>query len=254
MRDRPLILFLGNNYNPFSLACAAALLDTPAWGVAVGIHDDARNGSVVRMVRRAVNRHGWRFVMRRAWLLARSRARVTALRAGVRLPGTLSLEELALAHRLTWFRCPQVNSPPSLDAVRSLAPDLIIVGGFSQILRGPLLAIPRLGSVNVHPSLLPRYRGPNPLFWVLANGEHETGVTIHLIDHGIDSGAIVAQERIAIGPNDDERTLLGRSAQDAARLLRATLPQLLRGATPRVPQRAEDATYFPLPPRGASRL
>lgn len=254
MRERPLVLFLGNNYNPFSIACADAALQSDQCRVVIGIHDDVENGSAVGLLRTAVERYGWPFVGRRAWLLARARTRLALRRAGVVHRRPLSLDELAIAHGVRAFRCPRVSKPPTLDTVRALAPALILVGGFSQILRSTLLAIPPRGAVNVHPSVLPRYRGPNPLYWVLANGEPETGVTMHYMDEGIDSGAIVAQERFAIEAGDDERALLERASRVAQHLVQVMLPPLLRGTAPRTPQRAEDASYYPLPPRGASRL
>ena len=111
-----------------------------------------------------------------------------------------------------------------------------------------------MGIVNVHPSLLPRYRGPNPLYWVLDRGERETGVTVHYVDEGIDTGDIILQETLAIGPGDTEITLQRRSATLGAELLVRAVTLIAGGGAPRRAQRHAAATYYPSPPRGASRL
>lgn len=90
-------------------------------------------------------------------------------------------------------------SPEELAPVRALQPDLILVGGFSVILKKPLLEIPRIGCVNMHSSLLPRHRGPNPFCAAILAGEEETGVTFHVIDEGIDTGDILDQTAFPVG-------------------------------------------------------
>src|SRR5690349_1477661 len=87
--------------------------------------------------------------------------------------------------------------------LRSLEPDLIFTTGFSWKLPPELLTLPRLGSVNAHPSLLPRYRGPNPLFWQFMNGETQGGLTMHRMDADFDTGPILVQQAIEIAPDDD---------------------------------------------------
>ncbi|MBF6592146.1 MAG: methionyl-tRNA formyltransferase, partial [Ktedonobacterales bacterium] len=92
---------------------------------------------------------------------------------------------------------------PLLGYLRGVEPDLLLVAGFRWRLPAEVLALPRLGCVNAHPSLLPRYRGPNPLYWQVANGETEIGLTLHRMDADFDTGAILAQRTLPLAPDDD---------------------------------------------------
>jgi methionyl-tRNA formyltransferase len=148
----------------------------------------------------------------------------------------------------------RLRDPATVDSVAALRPDLIVVAGFSRILRDDVIRIPSRGCINVHPSLLPRYRGPNPIYWVLANGEKETGVTVHYVDEGIDTGDVIAQRPVRIIGGDDERSLFARCVDESARLLTDVLRRFEDGPVPGAPQDAQVATYFPHPPRGASIL
>src|SRR5207302_961380 len=131
---------------------------------------------------------------------------------------------------------------------------LIVVANYSHILKHALISIPRLGCINVHASLLPAYRGPSPLYWVLANREKVTGVTIHYIDERIDSGDIILQRQLVIRPGETEFTLCERSARVAADLLGEAIPLLLSEKASRIPQDHSAATYYSFPPKAASFL
>src|SRR5713226_7770003 len=108
-----------------------------------------------------------------------------------------------------------------MQHVQLLGVDLIVVAGFARILKRALVDVPRLGCINVHPSLLPHYRGPEPFYWVLANLEKTTGVTIHHVDEGIDTGDIILQRELEIRPNETETMLI-----EAAKLVPRHNPQL----------------------------
>ena len=132
----------------------------------------------------------------------------------------------------------------ALAAVASLRPDLICVACFPRILPAGWLALPELGCLNLHPSLLPAYRGPAPLFWQLRAGETATGVTVHYMNEGIDTGDIVAQAPVAYPEGASGLEVERLAAAACARLLVAALaaPSL-----PRRPQPAAGATYQPFP-------
>lgn len=112
------------------------------------------------------------------------------------------VDEAALRHGLPLFREKDINRPGFVQAVRGLRPDLLAVVNFDQILKRELLGIPSLGAVNTHASLLPKYRGRAPLNWAIINGETETGVTVHRVAEGIDTGDILIQRTIPIGLQD----------------------------------------------------
>ncbi len=104
--------------------------------------------------------------------------------------------------------------------------------------------MPRLGALNLHGSLLPRYRGRSPVNWVLVQGETETGVTLHYMEEKPDRGDIVAQKRIPITPEDTALTLFAKMTPGAAELIRETYPLLRTGQAPRLPQDHSQASYF----------
>ena len=129
--------------------------------------------------------------------------------------------------------------------LRALAPDLIVVVAYGQILPQAILDLPRHGCLNVHTSLLPKYRGAAPIQWAIANGETETGVTIMKMDAGLDTGPIVAQRRTPILPTDDSATLHDRLAQLGAELLVQTIPDYVAGKIQPRPQPAEGVSHAP---------
>jgi methionyl-tRNA formyltransferase len=247
------ILFLGNNYHPISTACLQALLDESDCTIVVGILDPRRRG-VVKTTRKLLRERGVSsFVSKVADVLMAAVAR--RLRdLGFRASGSLTLDEIVTRSGVEYFWCANINSSRSVDLLRSLNLDLIIVANFSQIIRGDVLEIPRLGCINVHPSLLPKYRGPIPFYWVLKYCEKNSGVTIHYIDQGIDSGDIILQESFPIAEGETEASLRDRSAAIAARLLPTAIRRIATGGVKRIPQDETEATYFTFPPRGASAL
>ena len=125
-------------------------------------------------------------------------------------------------------------------------PDVIAVAAFGRILPPAILSLPSRGCINVHGSLLPKYRGAGPIQWALINGETETGITTMLMDEGMDTGAMLLQATMAIGPDDTAGSLSSRLADLGGRLLVETLAQLKAGTlTPR-PQDHDQATLAPL--------
>ena len=139
------------------------------------------------------------------------------------------VKELALARGLPIFQPQRARDEAFLEAMRQLRPELIVVAAFGQILPPALLDLPRSGCLNVHTSLLPRYRGAAPIQWAILNDEKETGVTIMKMEAGLDTGPIVAQQATAITELDNAETLHDRLAQLGARLLVETIPAYVSG-------------------------
>jgi methionyl-tRNA formyltransferase len=193
-------------------------------------------------------------VVRKTILLFRCHVRLLLRRVGFRLQGFDSLPEVILAHPIKVIPCINPNSPAFVDQVHHLGVDLIIVAAFSRILKAQLIEAPPLGCINVHPSALPRYRGPNPFYWVLARHEEKTGVTIHYIDEGIDSGNIISQREFSIKQDDTEYTLQTKAAKVAGELLQETVPRISTGVAPSTLQDESQANYYSFPPKGASVL
>ena len=133
----------------------------------------------------------------------------------------------------------RVRDEQFVAGLRALQPDLIVIVAYGQILPPAILDLPRYGCLNVHTSLLPKYRGAAPIQWAIANGDTETGVTIMKMDVGLDTGAIVSQRRTPINPEDDSVTLHDRLAKLGAELLVQTIPDYVAGKIRPVPQPAE---------------
>ncbi len=140
----------------------------------------------------------------------------------------------------------KMKDPAFLDALRAWAPDLIAVTAFGRILPPVILELPPKGCVNVHGSLLPKYRGAGPIQWAIINGEKETGITTMLMDEGMDTGQMLLQERLTIGPDETAGELAKRLAQLGGRLLVETLHRLKEGTLVPQPQDHAQATMAPL--------
>jgi methionyl-tRNA formyltransferase len=134
------------------------------------------------------------------------------------------------------------RDPGLLAAVQRLAPDLVFSFYYRRLLPPSILAVPRLGAINLHGSLLPRYRGRAPLNWVLVRGEAETGVTLHHMDEAADHGDIIAQRRVPIAPEDTALTLWHKLLQASEVLLAETYPLIAAGRAARQPQDHRAAT------------
>ncbi|MCX5854201.1 MAG: methionyl-tRNA formyltransferase [Deltaproteobacteria bacterium] len=148
-------------------------------------------------------------------------------------------------HHLTVFQPDKLRSPECLDLFRTLSPDLVIVAAFGQVLPREMIEGPGMGCINVHPSLLPKYRGAAPINWSLIRGETKTGVTIMLMDEGLDTGDILTQEKTMIGPDETFGMLYDRLAKMGAELLLKTIELMQHGAVRRISQDASAATYAP---------
>lgn len=140
----------------------------------------------------------------------------------------------------------RLRAPEAMEQLRAWAPDLIIVAAFGQILRQEVLDLPPHGCLNVHASLLPRWRGAAPINAAILNGDEQTGVTIMRMDAGVDTGPILSQKAIPIEPEDTAATLGEKLAQLGADLLIETLPPYLAGKLQPQPQDEALATYAPM--------
>jgi methionyl-tRNA formyltransferase len=152
---------------------------------------------------------------------------------------------LAQSHRFPVMQPERVRNSEFIDLFRQLAPDLVVVAAFGQKLPGELLQIPKMGCINLHPSLLPKYRGAAPINWTLIRGETKTGVTIMMIDEGMDTGDILAQEEMLITADETYGELHGRLAERGASLLLTTIEMILCGTAKQSQQDASGATYAP---------
>lgn len=139
-----------------------------------------------------------------------------------------------------------MQEPAFLDRLAGIRPDIIVVIAYGRILPKSLLDLPRFGCINIHGSLLPRYRGPAPIQWAVINGETETGVTAMQMNEGLDTGDILLTAKTPILPDDTAGTLHDRLAEMGATLLLETIDRIETGRIRPVPQDPDLATYAPL--------
>lgn len=151
--------------------------------------------------------------------------------------------EVAKAKGLRLLQPARLRSPDVIDALRALSPDVNVTVAYGKIIPREVLELPRLGSINVHPSLLPKYRGASPVVSAILNGETETGVTIMYQSMELDAGDLILQRRVSIAPDDTARTLESRLARLGAAALIEALHLIAAGRAPRIPQDHRSATY-----------
>jgi methionyl-tRNA formyltransferase len=156
------------------------------------------------------------------------------------------LKPVAQARGIPVLQPPRVRDPQAVDALRALASELQVVVAYGQILPRSVIEIPPRGTVNVHGSLLPRYRGAAPIAWAIAGGETETGVTTMLIDEGLDTGPLLLARAIPIGPEETAAALEPRLARLGAEVLLETVRGLGEGLLQPKPQDQALASYAPL--------
>ena len=161
--------------------------------------------------------------------------------------GFVNLEPLAHAHGIPLRRCADINSAESVQRVRDLRPDLMVVCGWTRLLSAELLGVPPRGVIGFHASLLPKFRGRAPVNWAILRGEAVTGNTMMLLDAGTDTGDIVDQQTVPITADDTCATVYAKVGEAGAEMLRRQLPALLAGTAPRRPQGSADGP--PLPKR-----
>jgi methionyl-tRNA formyltransferase len=157
------------------------------------------------------------------------------------------VKTFALEHNIPVHQPAKIKSNEEVRAAfDQVAPDATIVAAYGKILPEWMLRIPRFGSINVHASLLPKYRGAAPINWAIANGERETGVTIMQMNAGMDTGDMFATRAVEIGSRETAIELSARLSELGASLLSETLPLIERGEIKPTPQNDEEATYAPL--------
>ena len=158
-----------------------------------------------------------------------------------------SILQIAWEREIPVWEVQRMSGQETIDVLCGYQPDLICVACFSLYIPRKVLDIPRLGCLNVHPSLLPANRGPDPLFWTFHEGSRQTGVTIHLMDEGLDTGPIVAQERIDVPDGIRYDELETQCAALGGKLLARAVSERFQGMAALIPQDESQSSYLPMP-------
>jgi methionyl-tRNA formyltransferase len=156
------------------------------------------------------------------------------------------VKSAAVEMGLPVYQPKRVREAVFINQLQSISPEVVIVAAYGQILPREILTLPKFGCINIHASLLPSYRGAAPINWAIIKGEEETGITIMQMDEGMDTGAILMQDRIVIDPTDTAGSITERLSTVGARLIKAALPLIVDGRLLPLPQNGSRATLAPL--------
>ncbi|MEG1311092.1 MAG: methionyl-tRNA formyltransferase [Romboutsia sp.] len=160
--------------------------------------------------------------------------------------GMPPVKELALKHNLDVYQPAKARDEEFVNILKELNPELIIVVAFGQILPKSILDIPKLGCVNVHVSLLPKYRGAAPINWVIINGEEKTGVTTMYMDEGLDTGDMILKTEFSLDNEITAGELHDQMMEIGAQTLKETIDLIEKGCAPRKVQNHDEFTYAPM--------
>ena len=164
------------------------------------------------------------------------------------------IKEYALEHNLTVLQPEKIKTSETEEQLKKLAPDLIVVVAFGQILSKAILDIPQLGCINVHASLLPKYRGAAPIHWSIINGETKTGITTMYMDVGLDTGDMILKEEVSISAKTNTGELHDTLMNIGAKTLLQTIKQIAEGSVVRNKQNDAEASYAPLLTKELERI
>jgi methionyl-tRNA formyltransferase len=164
------------------------------------------------------------------------------------------VKEYALSQNLPVYQPLKMRDGTALSLVRELAPELIVVAAYGKILPEEILNVPPRGAINVHSSILPKYRGAAPINWAILNGETETGVTIMYMAKALDAGDMILTERTPIAPDEDAAALTERLAALGGAALLTAIRQIADGSVQRTPQDESRQTYAPMLTRELSPI
>lgn len=203
--------------------------------------------TVPRSVWFLLRRTGLGFVARKGAEIVLGRTAAFFLRLVGKRPAVPSLKEMGRRFGVPVVGTKNVNSPQTLRVLQRWRPDLVVSVYFNQLIKAEVIGLAPRGTINIHPALLPKNRGLFPYFWALANGDAETGVTVHWVDAAFDTGDILAQRAIPVAPDDTVVSLARKSAAAGANLLVEAVRRIEAGNAPRIRQDEAQASYFSWP-------
>ena len=164
------------------------------------------------------------------------------------------IKRIPITTKIAILQPPRIKDPHTIEEIRAITPDVIVVMAYGQILPRAVLEIPKIACLNLHASLLPRWRGAAPIQAAIAAGDQETGITVMYMDEGLDTGDILLERKLDILPTDTGASLHERLAQVAPEALFESLRLLTAKSAPRIPQDNAQATYAPKLKRDDGRI
>jgi methionyl-tRNA formyltransferase len=167
---------------------------------------------------------------------------------------TPPVKELAVSNKIPVFQPSNLKGSESLELIKKINPDIIVVVAYGHILPKSILELPPFGCINVHASLLPKYRGAAPINWAIINGEEKTGITTMYMDAGLDTGDMILAEELVIGSDETAEELQARMSALGAEVLIKTLGFVETGNVVRVQQKNEESSYAPMMSKELGRI
>lgn len=155
------------------------------------------------------------------------------------------VKQFGIEHNIPVYQFNKIRID-GVEKLKNLNPDIMVTCAYGQILSQEIIDIPKYGIVNIHGSLLPKYRGSSPIQWSLINGEKETGITIAQTEKGLDTGDILLQEKLVIDENDNSETLFNKLSILGSELILKALDKIENNTITRIPQNNDEASYFPM--------
>ncbi len=221
MKHSPSVVILVSRSHIGSLICVNSLLNSGLNIKAIVKSRNFLNESKLRSIIKLFKVMGLRLLSKWFFVIAYMKLRIilaTILDFLGKKKRLMAYSQIQRKYGIPIIKTKNINSHETIKKIDSLKPDLILSCYFNQILKKEIINIPRYGCLNIHPAIIQKYRGLSGYFWVLANNDESTGVTIHYMDNGIDTGDIVAQKRIIIGKKDTEFGLLIKLSREGAKL------------------------------------
>ncbi|MGB9608735.1 MAG: methionyl-tRNA formyltransferase, partial [bacterium] len=154
-------------------------------------------------------------------------------------------KQFALSHSIPVLQPDNLRDPSFVEKLKELSPEMCVIAGYGKYIPPEILSIPPYGFINLHPSLLPRWRGADPVRWTILEGDDRTGITIHYASERMDAGDIILQKEVPIFPDDTYGSLCERLFKEGAVLLLSAISLIKEGKAPRIPQNEDKATYAP---------
>jgi folate-dependent phosphoribosylglycinamide formyltransferase PurN len=194
-----------------------------------------------------LRRTGLRFVGRKGLDMIQSRATAIIFRLIGREPKVHSLRDMRARYNVPVVGSTDVNSSKTIAQIKGWQPDLVLSIYLNQLIKRNLIDLPSKGTLNIHPALLPRHRGLFPYFWVIVEGETETGITIHWVDEKFDTGDLLLQEKVTVEPTDTITSLSYKCSTVGADMLVKAVNLVAAGNPPRISQDHSGASYHSWP-------
>lgn len=206
----------------------------------------------IKYIQQRLKMYGLREFLRAVFLYVGCRLR-SLLPASAFSDRLFSVRQVASRYNIPTYPCDNVNDPSYIERLKQLEPDLIVSIAANQRFEGRLLNTPRLACLNIHSALLPKYRGMDGLFWALAHGDSEVGVTVHLMNEAFDAGDIIAQQATAVAENDTLHSLYFKVMEIGSSLLAGVVEDFASCTVSTTPNDLASGSYFSAPTPEAVR-